>query len=724
MSQNFPHRDRYVGRFPALLLLVKTQMCAAMPARLRNKDMLIHSSLGASVRRGVTLSLLSLFASGVVQAADPVVPGVSVQQASSLRDVFGINAPDDQPDADEDYRQRSRQKDLMPSTDGDIPDINDRDAGPRILVNKFAFERLEEFPEFGITREGVLAEAERLRIVYMKEDQRGDAGYTPDELREITAYLRDIGSDSDVDDLTHEDMQALIELIRDQKRSRGLSFADLEEIANLLTIYYRKRGLFLARVLLPAQEVENGVVTFTVMEGRLGQLEALGNERYSEELLESPLEHIVGGIVTSQQVEEALYILNDLPGMTLTGAFSAGNNPGETRLRLVVREEDDFSYLVRFDNHGARFTGKARAYGNMQWHNPAGIGDNLSIGLLRSEDIGQNDSGDGLADEIGTREAHSNLGQISYSLPVFNLRNRVTISADRNTFDLVDEDGGIINALEISGVNTTYALRYDYQIRRTRDFNMSTGLAVTDKTSTVESYIDFLSTEDHVVAGEWNFYIDGLSQSGIRMLNTANLRVQYGSFQTDVVEGADENYVRTAIDTSSLFFIPLPFTEKYSRLLTSVRLQHTDQSLPSFEQFSMGGSTGVRGFQVGDFSADKSAFISNEWYFDLPEWNLFGRNTLNDVFQAGILFDLAYGIQNGGFITDSGTLAEDEWAQMSAAGLVFKATWGSTFSSKVSVATPVYGKSSLDPQDGDASTEPLNNNPDAIEVFADINFYF
>ncbi len=724
MSQNFPHRDRYVGRFPALLLLVKTQMRAAVPARLRNRDMLIHSSLGASVRRGVTLSLLSLFAAGVVQAADPQVPGISAQQASSLRDVFGINAPDDQPDADEDFRQRARQKDLMPSTDGDIPDINDRDAGPRILVNKFAFERLEEFPEFGITREGVLAEAERLRIVYMKEDQRGDAGYTPDELREITAYLRDIGSDSDVDDLTHEDMQALIELIRDQKRSRGLSFADLEEIANLLTIYYRKRGLFLARVLLPAQEVENGVVTFTVMEGRLGQLEALGNERYSEELLESPLEHIVGGIVTSQQVEEALYILNDLPGMTLTGAFSAGNNPGETRLRLVVREEDDFSYLVRFDNHGAQFTGKARAYGNMQWHNPAGIGDNLSIGLLRSEDIGQNDSGDGLADEIGTREAHSNLGQISYSLPVVNLRNRVTISADRNTFDLVDEDGGIINALEISGVNTTYALRYDYQIRRTRDFNMSTGLAVTDKTSTVESYIDFLSTEDHVVAGEWNFYIDGLSQSGIRMLNTANLRVQYGSFQTDVVEGADENYVRTAIDTSSLFFIPLPFTEKYSRLLTSVRLQHTDQSLPSFEQFSMGGSTGVRGFQVGDFSADKSAFISNEWYFDLPEWNLFGRNTLNDVFQAGILFDLAYGIQNGGFITDSGTLAEDEWAQMSAAGLVFKASWGSTFSSKVSVATPVYGKSSLDPQEGDSSTEPLNNNPDAIEVFADINFYF
>ena len=724
MSQASSQKYFRAGRASAASNFAISPMRAASCASPRNRDMLIYFSQRLRASSVVCFSLFSMFFAGAVYAESPVTSGISAQQASSLRDVFGINAPDAQPDADEEFRQRTRQKDLMPSTDGDIPDINDRDSGPRILVNKFAFERLEEFPDFDITREGVEAEAERLRVVYMKEDQRGDAGYTPDELREITTYLRDIGSDSDVDDLTHEDMQALIELIRDQKRSRGLSFADLEEIANLLTIYYRKRGLFLARVLLPAQEVENGIVTFTVMEGRLGQMEALGNEHYNEKILKSPLNHIVGGIVTSQQVEEALYILNDLPGMTLTGAFSAGDNPGETRLRLVVREEDEFSYLVRLDNHGAQFTGKARAYANMQWNNPAGIGDNLSIGLLRSEDIGQNDSGDGLADDIGTREAHSNLGQISYSLPVVNLRNRISISADRNTFDLVDEDGGIINALELSGVNTTYALGYNYQIRRTRDFNMSTGINITDKTSTVDSFIDFLSTEDHVVAGEWNFYIDGLSQSGIRMLNTANLSVQYGDFKTDVVEGADQSYIKTAIDTSSLFFIPLPFSEKYSRLLTTVRLQHTDQSLPSFEQFSMGGATGVRGFYVGDFSADKSAFISNEWYFDLPEWRLFGDYSLNDVFQAGILFDFAYGIQNGGFITDSGTVAEDEWARMSAAGLVFKASWGKTFSGKVSIATPIDGVSSLDPEEGDTSIEPLNNTPDTVEVFADINFYF
>ena len=89
------------------------------------------------------------------------------------------------------------------------------------------------------------------------------------------------------------------------------------------------------------------------MEGRLGQLEALGNERYSEELLESPLEHIVGGIVTSQQVEEALYILNDLPGMTLTGAFSAGNKQVKHGFAWWFVRKMISPISLRFDNHGA-----------------------------------------------------------------------------------------------------------------------------------------------------------------------------------------------------------------------------------------------------------------------------------------------------------------------------------------------------------------------------------
>ncbi|MEK9766931.1 MAG: POTRA domain-containing protein, partial [Thalassolituus sp.] len=366
-------------------------------------------------------------------------------------------------------RRKNQAPDLMPRQEGDIPEVSARDSGPRIIVKQFTFDRLEEFPEFKITREGVEAEAERLRVIYMKEDQRREDGYTPEEVNEITGYLKDIGGQSSVDDLTHEDMQALVELVREQNRNRGLSFADLEEIANRLTLYYRERGLFLARVLLPAQEVKDGVVRFTVMEGRLGQLETYGNRKYSDATLKSPLEPLVGGIVTSQEVVESLYIINDLPGLKVTGAFSAGDNPGETRLKLAVREEENFDFMVRLDNHGAAFTGKARIYGNMQWHNPIGFGDRLTLGYMRSEDPGENNADAGLIGADEKPQAYSDLGQIRYSFPIFGLRNRIELAADYNQFNLVDENGGIINALELNGVNENYALRYSRQLVRSRD---------------------------------------------------------------------------------------------------------------------------------------------------------------------------------------------------------------------------------------------------------------
>ena len=152
-------------------------------------------------------------------------------------------------------------------------------------------------------------------------------------------------------------------------------------------------------------------------------------------------------------------------------------------------------------------------------------------------------------------------------------------------------------------------------------------------------------------------------------------------------------------------------------------MQYSSASLPSFEQFSLGGANGVRAFNVGKFSADTSAYIANEWYFDLPRWSFIGNRTFGEVFQAGLLLDFAYGVQNGGFTTDSGGLADDEWARMSAAGIVIKAVWGNTFSSKIAIATPIEGKSSLDPE-GDSSVEKLNEKPDTVEVFADINFVF
>ncbi|MAD44747.1 MAG: hemolysin activator protein, HlyB family [Oceanospirillaceae bacterium] len=663
-------------------------------------------TLSVRLARYLLLMSAGLAAPSLLYAADDV---------NSIRSIFGVTTPDADGDIEDRFRKRNEQKSLAPRENADLSDISERTEGPRILVKKFAFEGLQDLPEFDVRRDEVEQMAERLRALYMKEDKIGSDGYTQEEKDEITEFLSDIGSQKSVDNITREDLEALVDIVREQNQSRGLSFADLEEISNKLSLYFRSHGMFLARVILPAQQVKDGVVTFKVIEGRLGQLEVIGESGYRDSVLKAPLNNMLNGVVTSQKTEDGLYILNDLPGLSVTGAFAAGDNPGETKLKIKVTDEKDYDVMVRLDNYGARFTGPIRAYTNFSWYNPTGYGDSLSIGYLRSEDLDGSNEAD--------RESHANLGQFSYKFPLFDLRTQVGLSAVYNSYAIVDEDGGLINALDLNGTTNNYRISVNHNFVRSRAFNVSSGFAITDKTSEIKS--DILPSKDHVVGGEVNFYIDGLSESGVRMLNTANVKLQYGSYETDVVPGQDNEFLLAAVDTSSLFFVPLPFTAKYSRLATNVSIQYSDSSLPSFEQFTMGGASGVRAFAVEDFSADTSVFVSNEWYLGFPSLPFIGGRTTDQVFQAGLLLDFAYGVQNGGFIENSGAQAGDEWARMSAVGLVLKSTWGNSFASKLTLATPLEAKSSFDPDESnESSAEKLNDKPDSVEVFADFNYYF
>lgn len=652
-------------------------------------------------------------------------PKTEAQSAPSLREIFDIKAPQDKRDVDEEFRKRTDEKSLIKETEKAIPEASERNQGPRIVVNKFVIDDAKDFPKLKIYKHELDEIAETLRLKYMKVEERGPGGYTQGELDEITNYLNTIGSDVRPENLTYEDFQALMDVVREHRQNKGISFSEIESVAIELTEYLRNKGLLLAQVILPAQDVQDGVIHLQVLEGVLSEINVLNNKKYSSKRLASPFRNLMGKAVEKKQVEENIYLLNDLPGLSLMGIFGAGEEFGETKLNLAVRDEEHFSFLIRLDNHGSELTGSTRLYANMRWYNPIGIGDALSIGYLRSEELGSNDSDKGLQGVFSKKpEARTDLGQISYSLPVFGLRNRLTLSADRSEFDVVDEKGGLINALELSGVNTQYFVGLQHNLLRQLDFNLSVGLALTDKTSETSSFANILDKKDHAQGGELNFYIDGFKKSGLRMLNTANFTVQYGSFKTPIKVGQDKGFIKGAIDTGSLFFIPIPFSDNYTRLITNTKTQYSDSALPSFEQFSLGGANAVRAFKVGDFSADKAFFINNEWYFNSPSWQITRTQTLNDILQIGLLLDYAYGTKNGGYMTESGYLQEDEWGWMSAAGLVIKTTWSDSYTGKITLAQPIRAKSSNDPKNKNSTIKPLNSEPHSITVYADFNFLF
>ena len=619
---------------------------------------------------------------------------------SSLRSAFDQDAPRRNIDVTEAYLERTVADKNAPQLSAEIPEQPLRSGGPRILVKKFLFDELVEFSDAGITREAVESRAEALRAKYMREPETFTSGYTRGELEELGDYLEQVGAQISPEEITLEDMKQLVEIVRQQSLNRGLGYSDLEQITRELTGYYREQGLFLAKVVMPSQDVENGVVKLSVMEGRLGQISVENNRKYRGDTLSQSLEADIGELVSHQQVEEGIYLLNDLPGLSVAGYFSAGDSVGETRLNLNVREEKSYAVAVRLDNHGSTFTGDQRLYTTVDWFNPVGMGDSLRFAYLKSESPG-----------------NSVLNQFAYSLPLFGSRTRVEFSYDLNDFKLTDTDDpeNFINRLAIEGENTSYAASVEHKFIRSRGYNISAGVSLVDKKTAVTSIDPTLyGSETHVGSGELNLYIDRLSES-IRMLNMGNFTLQYGRHRAPASTAEESDYrgddlYKFGLDTNSLLFVPLPFTETESRLIVRSHWQYSEQPLPAFEQYSLGGANGVRGFSVRDFSADSAAFVSTEWYPDMPAWPLFSDYRVGDLLQLGMFAETAYGFSNR-----ANRNASTQWAALGAAGIVMKLNWNESFASKMSIASPLFNDSS--------SGLNIGDDAESFQIFVDLTFF-
>ncbi|WP_142929966.1 ShlB/FhaC/HecB family hemolysin secretion/activation protein [Exilibacterium tricleocarpae] len=596
------------------------------------------------------------------------------------------------------YRDRTSNS-LEPSPNFDLPPVRDRDEEVRIWVNKIEFVDLPEFPEQNIFAEDVLALAEQYRRRQMKEDQLLAGGFTEQELAELAGLLTEMGADMSArsmpQQVTRQQTADLVGLLQQQRAKRGMSLADLNRLAAEITQYYRRNGLFLARAIIPAQDVDAGIIKFQVLAGVNSAVKVNGAKKYTEEKIREPFARQIGGLVNNRDVEEGLYLLNDYPGLSVYGSFSAGEGVGETVLNIDVRREQAWQLSLRADNHGSQFTGDDRVYAVADLYNPLGFGDALSVGFLKS-----------------FSPEESDLAQISYDFPIFDSRTRMRLWADRNEFSVVDPKDNLLRILNLEGTNTTFGVGVNRHLLRSRARNLNLGFGLTQKDSSLESAIEQFDQDEEVRGLEFSAAGD-LLQEASRILNAGNLLLQYGEFTSDVEEGRDEEFYKLSLNTTSLFFLPVPFTEVSTRLILKSRLQYSESALPAFEQLVLGGPQGVRAFTVRDFSADSAAYLGAEWYWDLPDFidpEFANGLRLNDVMQVALFADGAYGSQNAIAQGES-----DVWGRVGGWGVLFKFSWMDRLSSQLSFARPSFAR---------VSNDRLDQADESVQVFADFTWFF
>ena len=209
---------------------------------------------------------------------------------------------------------------------------------------------------------------------------------------------------------------------------KPVSTADLEEIRRQLTLLYVNRGYINSGVLIPDQNVVNGVVAFRVVEGRVSDIEVTGTDHFDPEYFRSRLARGTEPPFNVENLGREQQILLQNPLVKrLNLELLPGLEPGEARLHADVLESSRYSLNAQIADDQSPTVGAVRGQLQGSFANILGYGDILAAQYGRSQ--GLND------------------GYVGYSLPIASDDTRLSLRYDKN--------GVVVITPELSPLNTT-----------------------------------------------------------------------------------------------------------------------------------------------------------------------------------------------------------------------------------------------------------------------------
>ena len=389
----------------------------------------------------------------------------------------------------------------------------------------------------------------------------------------------------------------------DTFKGRSLGLQGLREAAATVARVYREAG-WLVRTYLPPQDVSQGHITIAIVEATLGGVEIEGppSRRVQGDRLLRYLQGrlVVGEPIRSSEVDRALLLGTDLPGVRVNGALRAGPRDGETVLAVSLQDQPLLSGSVTLDNTGSRSTGASRASLGLSLASPARLGDQLDLLLLRTQ---------------GSRH-----GQLAYQMPLGASGLRLGLNASDMHYRVVNAELG---ALGSQGHSSTAGLELRYPWVRSRSWNLHGLVNAEWKTffneanATVQSHYGVMT---HSVGGALD-WIDDLGGGG---QGTVNLSWVHGrSHRREDDPGSnpllDDRFDKVRWNVTRQQILPV---EALS-LFLSVGGQHSGKTLDSSEKFSLGGASGVRAYPSGEGSGAAGWLGSAELRWQArPNWTL------------------------------------------------------------------------------------------------------
>jgi hemolysin activation/secretion protein len=402
-----------------------------------------------------------------------------------------------------------------------------------------------------------------------------------------------------------DDLQAIVK----GWRNRDVSFADLRAAARAISDEYQRRGWY-ARAQLPAQELQNGQVRIEVIEARLGavHVDDGGQKlRLDGDMLINTLtaRQKPGEPLRLENIERAIGVLGDTPGVAVNVALAPGAAHGETDVVVHAKDQPLFAGSLWLDDHGARSSGVNRVSAKLDLDNPGGHGDQANLASVVGEG--------------------SQYLRLAYSLALGHDGLRVGANVSTLRYHLLNE----FAVVDARGSANTVGLVATYPVLRTggrklmaaatlqaRDYRDSvSGVEISRKNSTVLTASLFGDLSDTLGAGGFSLWALNLDLGRLDLShNAANQAFDRAGPAT---EG---DYRKLGWNLARMQHL-----SDQTSLWAAATGRFASKNLDSSEKFSLGGANGVRAYPALEANGDAGWLANLELIRQIsPELQVFG----------------------------------------------------------------------------------------------------
>ncbi|MDO5658157.1 MAG: ShlB/FhaC/HecB family hemolysin secretion/activation protein [Paracoccus sp. (in: a-proteobacteria)] len=394
--------------------------------------------------------------------------------------------------------------------------------------------------------------------------------------------------------------------------------ADIQAVMRGLDAAYAERGYITSKTYIPAQNLSEGRLILTVVEGFVedvflldedGQVETARGERQ----LATAFPGVRGGPFQLRDFEQGLDQMNRLASVEAVLRLQPGDEEGGSHVLVQRLQNDRFRGYVRFDTLAAGNTGRNRASLDVSIDDLLGANDHWSLGYTGTRDT------NALTLRGNLPYGYSTFGlELGYSEYLTPLSDLAELFGNSHTAQL--EWRHIVHRDQLSVTELTSALRVSRSSRWINSAPLNPqGLTV----------LDLGLRHMRLGDGARNSW-DASLNFGLPMFSAAN-------------NADDKDGPKTQFAWLGLGWQRQAAWADLGTLVSDLRFQHSPHLLYGAQQMAVGSWSTIRGYDEIEASGDSGFYMRNDLYLSPELWAQRLPETWQDAsarWQPHVFFDM------------------------------------------------------------------------------------